>query len=72
MPDLQTVVAFPGKGSAALQQTDYDCWKSWAECELAILGHDIASVEYDWRQAFESGKKPHEAAAEAVEASTSG
>ena len=71
MPDLQTVVAFPGKGSAGLQQSDFDCWQSWAECELAILGYDIASVDHDWRGAFESGKKPHEAAAEAVEALTS-
>jgi len=68
MPDMQTVIAFPGNGSAGLQQTDFECWLSWTECELSILGFDLSAVDHDWRQAFADGRKPHEAAADAVDA----
>ena len=42
---IQTVVAFPGR--------DYESWISWVECELAILGFDIAASDYDWRAVFD-------------------
>lgn len=54
-----TVIAFPGR--------NYDSWMSWVECELAILGYDIAAHEFDWDAAFRRGLKAEEAAAEAAE-----
>ena len=55
----QTVVAFPGR--------DFESWMSWAECELAILGFDVATHEFDWATAFRQGLKAEDAAAEAAE-----
>jgi hypothetical protein len=45
---------------------DFDYWLSWVECELSILGHDIAARSYDWRSLFARGLKPEEAAEEAA------
>lgn len=56
----RNVISFPGR--------DYDEWLAWVECELAILGHDIAARPHDWKQAFDRGLKPEEAAEEAAEA----
>jgi hypothetical protein len=55
----QTVIAFPGR--------DYESWISWVECELAILGFDIAAHEFDWAAAFRRGMRAEDAAAEAAE-----
>ena len=62
MPDIQTVVDFPGAGSAALQPTDFACWMSWVEGELSILGIDLSAIDHDWREAFEAGLEPYQAA----------
>ena len=53
-----TVVAFPGR--------DYQTWLRWVECELSILGHDIAKLPDDWRAAFDRGLRPEQAAEQAV------
>lgn len=47
----------------------YETWIAWAECEVVVLGHDMATTRrhYDWRAAFARGLRPEEAAAEAVE-----
>lgn len=58
---VQKVIAFPAR------DRDYESWISWVECELAILGFDIAEQEFDWRALFDKGLKPEEAAAEAAE-----
>lgn len=71
MPDLQTVVAFPGKGPAEINPTEFSGWLSWTQCELSILGVEPVDVKYDWRKAFERGLAPHEAAAEAASATAS-
>ncbi|MDH5557231.1 MAG: hypothetical protein OEZ03_07765 [Alphaproteobacteria bacterium] len=55
----QTVVAFPGR--------DFESWMSWVECELAILGFDVAAHEFDWLGAFRRGLKAEDAAAEAAD-----
>ena len=59
---VQTVIAFPGR------DRDYESWISWVECELAILGFDVAGQQYDWRALFDKGLKPEEAAAKAAKA----
>ena len=66
MPDMQTVVSFPGKGSAEIHTAEFDGWLSWAHCELSILGYEPDEVDFDWRAAFARGLEPHVAAAEAV------
>ena len=59
-----TVAVFPGGENTS--QRDYDSWIAWAECELSILGHEIAALTYDWRDAFKRGLKPEIAAEEAA------
>jgi hypothetical protein len=56
------VITFPRTNP----RRDFDYWLSWVECELSILGHDIAARSYDWRSAFARGLKPEEAAEEAA------
>ena len=59
-----TVAVFPGGENAS--QRDFESWIAWAECELAILGHDIGALRYDWQDAFRRGLKPETAADEAA------
>lgn len=54
----QTIVAFPGR--------DFQSWFNWVQCELSILGFDIAKHSHDWRLAFERGLRPETAAGEAA------
>ena len=54
-----TVVAFPGR--------DYQMWLSWVECELSILGHDIAKLPNNWRAASDRGLRPEQAAEQAAD-----
>ena len=73
-----TVIAFPGRPAqpAAPSVDNFEGWRRWAECEIAILGYDmrgrsnfdfpVSGSAYDWREAFERGLSPQEAAAEAA------
>jgi hypothetical protein len=54
----ETVIAFPGR--------DFQSWLSWVECELSILGFDLSKHSYDWKQSFDHGLRPEQAAAEAA------
>jgi hypothetical protein len=63
MSDVTSIV-FPGGENTS--HRDYDSWMAWVECELSILGHDIAAQCYDWRSAFKRGLKPEAAAHEAA------
>lgn len=60
------VIAFPKR------QQDFEAWCGWAECELSILGFEMADTGYDWRAAFEHGLKPEDAAAEAAKSAKTG
>jgi hypothetical protein len=58
----QTVIRFP----ITNPRHDYGLWLSWAECELAILGYDLAEAAYDWKASFAEGLRPEEAAGRAA------
>lgn len=73
----QTVVAFPGRPNrSSVADGGFADWRAWAECEIAILGYDmrgcssfdfpVSGSAYDWREAFERGLSPQEAASEAA------
>lgn len=62
MPD-DNIIAFPASTRTG---DDFQSWLTWVECELTILGHDIQVREHDWRQDYDCGKRPEEAAAEAA------
>lgn len=57
----QTVVAFPAPNVVG---DPYECWMGWVECELSILGHDMGDIEFDWRAAYQQGRRPEDVAAE--------
>lgn len=65
-----TVIEFPGQTSSpgrARPAETYRDWLSWAECELSILGHDMAASGFDWEAAYRDGLRPEAAAAKAAE-----
>lgn len=62
-----TIIPFPSREVDAHRA--FDTWLAWAECEIVILGHEMAATcrHYDWRAAFARGLRPEQAAAEAAE-----
>ncbi len=73
----QTVIAFPQRPNRTpVAQGGFNDWRAWAECEIAILGYDmhgrssfdfpVSGSTYDWREAFDRGLSPQEAASEAA------
>ncbi len=61
-----TVIAFPGQPDASDRAEAFRDWLSWAECELSILGFELAKCSYDWDAAFKQGLRPEVAAEQAA------
>lgn len=60
------VIDFPQRAAAVTPNSSYRDWLAWVECELSILGHELASAGYDWRAAHAKGMPPEAAAADAA------
>ena len=61
-----TVIAFPSPPGASGGADPYNDWLSWAECELSILGFELADSRFDWEAAYKEGLRPEAAAAQAA------
>ena len=61
------VIAFPNRSAPLPRPDRYRDWLSWVECELAILGYDLSTCDYDWPAALAKGLRPEAAAAEAAQ-----
>lgn len=71
-----TIIPFPRRQQPQSEALDFTQWRGWAEVEISVLGYDldgnssfdqpVSGQSYEWRQAFDRGLAPHEAAAEAA------
>ena len=57
----QTVVPFPVQDVVG---DPYEYWLGCVECELSILGHNMKERAFDWRAAYQQGRRPEQVAAE--------